>query len=155
LCWNYDQRLILLHVISDSLIALAYFAIPAALFYLAHKHRVKRVSGVFTIYGAFILGCGLTHLFDVITVYKGGWVFWLDGFIRAATGVVSVMAAYVTVRCMGQALVGLTRMAVLERRLAERVEELSSRVEPSEQEARKVLTEVHGLMRSVLNEVRT
>lgn len=120
-CWGGDVLLVWLHNVSDAAIALSYFTIPVALFYLARKYRVKRIAGVFLVYGLFILGCGLTHVFDVVTVwYANYWVYLADGIVRALTGAASALAAYVTVKCARDALVGFKRLAVLERRLAER-----------------------------------
>jgi two-component system sensor histidine kinase/response regulator len=72
-CWGWDGLLVALHTSADALVALAYFAIPVALFYLARKHRVRKLSRVFLVYGLFILLCGTTHVFDVIMVWQGGY----------------------------------------------------------------------------------
>jgi hypothetical protein len=75
-CWGQDAGLVALHSVSDAVIALAYFAIPISLFYLARKYRIKRLSSVFFVYGLFILLCGTTHVFDVVTVWRANyWVY--------------------------------------------------------------------------------
>lgn len=126
-CWGADTLLVWLHTLADSAVALSYFAIPAALFYLARKYRVKRLSNIFIIYGLFILLCGLTHVFDVLTVwYANYWVYLADGAVRAATGAVSIVAAVVTVRCTPFALSAFARLAAMERPARERREQLQS-----------------------------
>lgn len=126
-CWNYEPVLVALHTLSDSAISFAYFAIPAVLFYLARKYRVKRLSSVFTVYGLFILLCGTTHIFDVVTVwYANYWIYLADGVVRALTGIVSLLAAYVTFKCTPFALAAFTRLAAFERQAKERVTALST-----------------------------
>lgn len=150
-CWGGDALMVWLHTLADSLIALSYFAIPAALFYLARKHHVKKLSRVFIIYGLFILGCGVTHVFDVLTVWYANYaVYLVDGLVRAATGVVSAVAAYVTVKCAADALKIFTRLAVLERRAGERMTRLTDdpRYDTAEdREAQTLLSEIKDLAR--------
>jgi hypothetical protein len=154
-CWDYEPLLVALHTLADALIALAYFAIPAALFYLARKYRVKKLSSVLLLFGLFILLCGTTHIFDVVTVWRGGYRLYLaDGIVRALTGVVSAAAAVVTVRCAAGALVGFSRLVVLERRAAARIETLES--DPrfggdADREWSQTLRELHGLVERVVS----
>jgi hypothetical protein len=52
----------LLHVLSDGLIALAYYSIPAALLVFAMRRQDVPFHWVFLLFGAFILACGTTHV---------------------------------------------------------------------------------------------
>lgn len=151
-CWLWDWRLIALHAISNGLIALAYFAIPVALFVLAYRYRIKRLSGVFLIYALFIFGCGVTHLMDVLNIWFP--LYWLDGWIRALTAVVSIVAAVVTVRCMGQSVYFMSRAATLERKIEQRVHQLQT--DPryssdSDKEAVRILGELRDITERVLS----
>jgi hypothetical protein len=149
-CWGQDAGLIVLHSASDAVIALSYFAIPLALFYLARKYRIKKLSGVFTIYGLFILGCGATHVFDLVTVWHANyWIYLADGIVRALTAVASVAAAAVTVRCAKGAVIGFTRLAAYERKMGDRLQFLKSKGEEHTEWVR-TLTE----MREAVNRVR-
>ena len=158
-CWNYDPLLVALHTLADSTIAFSYFAIPAVLFYLARKYRIKRLSKIFVVYGLFILGCGVTHVFDVVTVwYANYWVYFVDGIVRALTGLVSLLAAYVTVKCTPFALRAFTRLAVMERPIRERLALLASDVRydtPDDKRWGRVLKELEDLARQAREAVRT
>src|SRR5262245_50303084 len=84
LLWRPD--LVALHAISDSMIALAYFTIPVGLWYFARHRTDLQFRGVFFLFGAFILLCGLTHVVGLITLWAP--VYGLQGIIKAATAVV-------------------------------------------------------------------
>lgn len=158
-CWNFDPLLVALHTLSDALIAFAYFAIPAILFWLGRKYQVKRLSKVFFIYGLFILGCGLTHVYDVVTVwYANYWVYLADGIVRAATGVISIAAAIVTIKCTPFALAAFTKLAAFERRATERVVRLNSEPRydtPEDREWKSHLEEIREIARIARETVRT
>jgi hypothetical protein len=46
-CYLWDPRMVWLHVISDGLIALSYYCIPAVLTYFMRKDRDTPISWVF------------------------------------------------------------------------------------------------------------
>ena len=75
-CYLYNWNLILLHVISDGLIWLSYFAISLTLVHIVHRTRREiPFSWMFLAFGAFIIACGFTHLMEVIVLWKP--VYWL------------------------------------------------------------------------------
>ncbi|HEX7761420.1 MAG TPA: HWE histidine kinase domain-containing protein [Caulobacteraceae bacterium] len=91
LLWRPD--VLGLHVVSDVIIAASYFSIPLAIAAfvrqrpdLAAEHR--RVAVLFAI---FILGCGLTHVFGVIVLWRPLYVE--DGLVKAFTAFVSLVTA--------------------------------------------------------------
>lgn len=91
LAWRPD--LVALHAISDLLIALAYFAIPAAIITFVRRRddlqpAHVRLAGLFV---AFILACGVTHLMGLITLWYPA--YGLDGLMKLATAAVSVATA--------------------------------------------------------------
>jgi two-component system, sensor histidine kinase and response regulator len=67
-CHLWNPRLIALHAISDSLIALSYFAIPVILLRLVRKRRDLPFSWMFVLFGTFIVACGGTHAMAVWTL---------------------------------------------------------------------------------------
>jgi len=83
--------LLWLHVISDVLIFLAYFSIPVAIIYIVKKRKDLAFGWLFYLFGAFILCCGITHIFSVYNI----WVpeFYSSGIIKAITAFVSVLTA--------------------------------------------------------------
>jgi len=91
-CYLYNWNLILLHVISDGLIWLAYFAISLTLIHLVHRTRREiPFSWMFLAFGAFIIACGFTHLMEVIVLWKP--VYWLAGGVKVVTAIASVTTA--------------------------------------------------------------
>ena len=68
-CYLWTPGLLWLNVVPDLLIALAYFAIPAVLVYVARRRRDLPFNSLFVWFGIFIVACGLTHLLDAWNVY--------------------------------------------------------------------------------------
>src|ERR1043166_7662114 len=90
-CYFWDPGLVSLHVISDSLITLAYFSIPLTLLHFLRKKKDVPFNWVFLGFGAFILACGTTHLMEIWTIWNAS--YWLAGIIKAVTAVTSVSTA--------------------------------------------------------------
>ena len=67
-CYLWRGDILWLNVISDALIALAYFAIPIALTYLVRKRKDLAFNKIFTMFALFIISCGITHLIEIWTV---------------------------------------------------------------------------------------
>ncbi|MVM37588.1 two-component sensor histidine kinase [Spirosoma sp. HMF3257] len=91
-----------LYIASDLMIWLAYMVIPLVLIrYLFVKKGVP-LPGVFWLFGAFILLCGLTHLIDVV-------IFWIpiyriSALIRFLTGIVSIATVVALFRYFDEAV---------------------------------------------------
>jgi len=64
-----------LYILSDLTIWLAYMAIPLILLWFIFVKNGVLLSGVFVLFGAFILLCGATHLIDAL-------IFWVPGYRR-------------------------------------------------------------------------
>jgi PAS domain S-box-containing protein len=101
-CYQWKPALVWLHAISDTLIALAYFLIPAALLYFVRKRRDVPFGWMFVCFGTFIAACGATHAMEVWTL----WVpsYWLSGGVKVLTALASVPTAVFLVRLMPTAL---------------------------------------------------
>lgn len=102
MCYLWNARLIYLHVISDSLIALSYFAIPLILFWFVRKRRDVPFSWMFGLFGVFIVACGSTHLMEVWNLWHAD--YWLSGVIKAVTAAASVSTAVLLVRVVPKAV---------------------------------------------------
>jgi PAS domain S-box-containing protein len=153
-CLLWEPALLWLHVFSNSAIAIAYYTIPFALIYFVTKRQDLAFRGIFILTGAFILACGTTHVMDVVTLWYPD--YWLDGMIKAATALISVVTAVAMWQAMPAALAipstaqlahanGLLQHEIgerqraeaalrdvnaeLERRVAERTAELEAEVE--------------------------
>jgi PAS domain S-box-containing protein len=101
-CYLWKTELVGLHLISDLTIAIAYFSIPLTLFYFVEKREDLPFNWIFSLFGAFIILCGTTHLLEVWTLWHP--VYWLSGTAKALTAIVSVYTAIILVKLMPQAL---------------------------------------------------
>src|SRR5262245_31844625 len=80
-CYFWNSELVCLHVISDSLIALAYFSIPITLIHFLRKKRDVPFHWIFLAFGTFIMACGTTHVMEIWNVWNAS--YWLSGSIKA------------------------------------------------------------------------
>lgn len=100
-CYFWEPFILWSHTISDSIIALAYMTIPTALIYIFRKRRQDFKYGwMAVIFAIFIFGCGLTHVFDVINIWKP--YYRIDSVVRMITAAASIGAAVVLVRVTPQ-----------------------------------------------------
>jgi PAS domain S-box-containing protein len=91
LCLLWEPELIWLHVISDALIALAYFSIPFALAIFVSKRRDLKFGWVYWSFGIFILACGLTHILSIYTLWVP--IYGVEGLVKAVTAAASIVTA--------------------------------------------------------------
>lgn len=101
-CYLWQTPLVGLHLVSDALIAIAYFSIPAMLIYFINKRRDIAFSGVFALFGAFIVLCGLGHILDIWTLWYPN--YWISGIEQAITALVSCYTALQLVELLPQFL---------------------------------------------------
>ncbi|QIR36657.1 response regulator [Tolypothrix sp. PCC 7910] len=101
-CYLWQTDLVLLHIISDALIALAYYSIPATLFYFVSKREDLPFHWIFLLFSGFIVACGTTHLMEIWTLWHP--TYWLSGFIKAVTAIISLFTALQLVPLVPQAL---------------------------------------------------
>lgn len=97
-CITGSPSLLWLHVISDSLIALSYLAIPVALLHFVRRRRDIPFGWLGLLFGAFIIACGTTHMMDVWTIWDP--VYWYSGTLKAFTALVSVATAAALIHLM-------------------------------------------------------
>ncbi|MGJ5633279.1 ATP-binding protein [Nostoc sp. CALU 1950] len=101
-CYLWQTNLVWLHILSDSLIALAYYSIPATLFYFVRKRQDLPFDWIFLLFSAFIVACGTTHLIEIWTLWHP--TYWLSGFVKAITATISLITAVNLVSLVPQAL---------------------------------------------------
>ncbi|MEP0754327.1 hypothetical protein NDA03_19105 [Trichocoleus sp. Lan] len=101
-CYLWKPELVGLHIISDVLIALAYYSIPITLFYFVHQRKDLPYAGIFLLFGTFIISCGTTHLIEVWTLWHP--IYWIAGFMKALTAGISVYTAASLVPLIPKAL---------------------------------------------------
>lgn len=150
-CYMWKPGLVWLHVLSDSLIALAYFSIPFTLVYFIRKRRDVPFNWIFVCFGLFILACGATHAMEVWTLWHAS--YWLSGGVKVITALASVPTAVLLIQLVPQAL-ALPSPAALRLEIAERTRsqealdeaknELELRVQERTAELRKTNEELHA-----------
>jgi PAS domain S-box-containing protein len=95
-CLQWDTPLIITYVITDALVALSYYSIPAALFFLAFKKRqAVTLQPLLILFGLFIAFCGAGHAIDIVSLWKP--VYWLKAVWNIGTATTSVITAIVLV----------------------------------------------------------
>jgi two-component sensor histidine kinase len=90
-CLSWAPGLIALHVASDIIIGLAYFSIPLALASFVRQRPDVKYGWVAYLFVAFIMACGTTHLFSIITL----WVpaYGVEGLVKLVTAILSLATA--------------------------------------------------------------
>ena len=101
-CYLWQTPLVWLHVISDALIAIAYYSIPLTLLFFVRKVEELPFKNIFILFGAFILSCGTTHLFSIWTLWHPD--YWLAGLLKAITALISLYTALTLIPLVPQAL---------------------------------------------------
>lgn len=103
MCYLWQPDLLWLHVISDVVTGIAYFAIPPALLYLVVKARkelppdtsygARRLpyDWMIVAFGAFIVACGATHFLAAWTVWRPD--YWVEGGVKGVTALASLATA--------------------------------------------------------------
>lgn len=96
MCLLWQPWLVLLWAGSDFLIFLSYTAIPVALFLVLRRRTEVPQPALVWLFGAFILLCGITHFFMIVTLWVPIYPF--VGWIKLATGLVSLATAIMLFR---------------------------------------------------------
>src|SRR4028118_2000374 len=90
-CYLWQTNLVGLHILSDGVIALAYYSIPIMLIYFVRQRQDTPFQKVFFLFGAFIIACGTTHIMEIWTLWFP--TYWLSGGIKAITALISIYTA--------------------------------------------------------------
>lgn len=102
-CYLWNPGLVSLHLISDSLIAIAYLSIPLMLVYFVQQRKDLPFPYMFWLFSAFIVSCGTSHLLDVWTLWHP--TYWFSGTLKAITALISLLTAFELRILIPQALV--------------------------------------------------
>jgi signal transduction histidine kinase len=127
-CYLWTPSILWLHVLSDAVIALSYFAIPIALIVLVRRRNDLVFDWMFLLFAAFIFGCGATHVFDIWNTWHSDYLG--EGAVKAVTAAVSAATAIAVWPLLPRALALRSPAQLeadnvrLERRVAERTQEL-------------------------------
>jgi hypothetical protein len=83
-CYLWKPEMVWLHILSDSLITIAYYSIPISLVYFVHKRRVIPFQSQLLMFGAFSVACGTTHILNIWMLWYP--VSWLSGLFQSDRG---------------------------------------------------------------------
>jgi PAS domain S-box-containing protein len=135
-CYLWKTPLVGLHLVSDLLIALAYFLIAAMLIYFVYKRKDMPFLGIFVLFGACIILCATGHLLDIWTLWHPA--YWLTGIEQALTALVSCYTALQMVTLLPQflALQAPERLEAINRQLQQEILERQQ----TEQTLQSILT---------------
>lgn len=120
-CYLWQPELVWLHILSDSLIVLAYYSIPLTLVYFVQKRKDLPFDWIFLLFSAFIVSCGTTHLMEIWTLWHP--TYWLSGVLKAITAFISIYTAITLVELMPLALslASPAQMAVINQNLEQQI----------------------------------
>jgi signal transduction histidine kinase len=118
-CYLWEPGLVRLHLISDLLIGVAYYAIPPTLAILVIRARREAPASLpgpqslpydwmILAFGVFIVACGTTHFLEAWTIWTPA--YWFTGWVKVATAFASVGTALLLPPLVPKAL-GLLREA--------------------------------------------
>ncbi len=136
-CLSWRPGLVWTHVLSDALIGASYVTIAITLALLVRKRDDIAFSGIFWCFAAFILLCGGTHFFSILTFWYP--YYGAEGLLKAITAIVSAATAVILVVLVPRILTLPSPQtlrvanAALEREIAER-----SRTEAMLRQAQKI-----------------
>ena len=102
MCFLWQPDVLTLHVISDALIALAYFSIPFMLVRLIRRRKDLPFSGVFWMFSLFIVSCGCTHIMSIVVIWHP--FYWIEGGVKGITAAASIATAIMLVPLLPRAM---------------------------------------------------
>lgn len=148
-CYLWQTNLVWLHILSDAFIAVAYYSIPATLFYFVRKRQDLPFDWIFLLFSGFIVACGTTHLIEIWTLWHP--TYWLSGFVKAITAIISVVTAVQLIPLVPQAL-ALPSPAQLEQGNQELQTQIAERLRV-EEELRKYQNHLEEMVAVRTNEI--
>jgi PAS domain S-box-containing protein len=138
MCYLWQPGVLGLHIVSDSLITVAYFSIPFTLLYFVRKRKDLQFNWMFVCFAVFIVACGTTHLMEIWTIWHPA--YWLSGSIKAITALASVPTAILLIKLVPDAL-RLPSPAALQSANRELAREVAER-QRAESEVRRINQEL-------------
>lgn len=91
-CYVWRPEILWLHVISDVVIAAAYFAIPVTLLYIIRQRpQAFPNRWIAYMFSVLISTSGLLHIMSIVTIWYP--IYFWEGLMKAATASVSFSAA--------------------------------------------------------------
>jgi signal transduction histidine kinase len=92
----WDPLLLWICVVSDSIVAIAYYSVPLLLIYFISKRRDPPWRSIFWMFGIFIVACGTSHALDVVTIWYPA--YWAAGAVKAVTAIAALACAFALIQ---------------------------------------------------------
>lgn len=153
MCYLWQPSLVITQVVSNALIALAYFSIPLLLLYFIGRRPDIPNPLLFTLFAIFILACGTTHLLDVVTIWHP--IYWVDAAVRIVTALASVGTAAVMAPLMPRLLRSGTVETYLETMSKAVLEDKNAALEAANQRLAKLNEDLQSQVRLMDRSVET
>ncbi|MEG3974506.1 PAS domain S-box protein [Microcoleus sp. herbarium8] len=120
-CYLWQRELVALHIVSDLIIALAYYSIPLSLIYFITQRKELPFRNIVWLFAAFIISCGTTHVMEVWTLWHP--VYWVSGCLKIITAAISAYTAFALIPLVPQALTLLspTQLGMIDRILQQEI----------------------------------
>ncbi|MDJ0633060.1 MAG: PAS domain S-box protein [Xenococcaceae cyanobacterium MO_188.B29] len=146
MCYLWKPWLMGLHLVSNGLIALAYFSIPITLIYILRKRKDVPFNTIFWLFAAFILFCGAGHSFDIWTLWHPN--YWISVWIRLLTALVSLATAIALIIKIPEILTlpSPTQMKEVNQQLQEKITKLEQK--------EAIIREQEKFLRSIYDNVQ-
>src|SRR5689334_2851542 len=90
-CYLWNPGVLWLNVVSDVVIALAYYGFPLLLVWFVRQRRDFRFNWIVVAFAVFMLACGTTHAQSAWTVWHA--TYRLDGVVKAIPAIASIVTA--------------------------------------------------------------
>jgi signal transduction histidine kinase len=113
-----------LRIFSDGLLWFSYFMMAAVLVYLLYSKKTEPLpfKSVIVLFVLFFLGCGITHLMDVVAFWRPA--FGLITVIRSLTAIVSLITVFALMRVLTKVR-DMKSPSALEKIVEQRTKELT------------------------------
>lgn len=90
-CYRWQPEIVWMHVLSDAVIAAAYFSIPVTLLYFLRLRPSTPFPAMIVLFAAFIVLCGFGHILEIISVWRP--IYYVQGIEKGVTALVSIATA--------------------------------------------------------------
>ncbi|MEM0922872.1 MAG: ATP-binding protein [Pseudomonadota bacterium] len=87
-----DPTVVRLHIVSGLMIELAYLAIPAMIVWVLAKRKDAKLTPLTLLLIGFIVVSASNHLMETLSLFFP--IYGLEGMVKLATGVISLITAY-------------------------------------------------------------
>ncbi|WP_416209831.1 ATP-binding protein [Nostoc sp. LEGE 12447] len=139
----FTQKICLLYLLPF------FSSVELTLFYFVRKRQDLPFDWIFLLFSAFIVACGTTHLIEIWTLWHP--TYWVSGFVKAVTAMISVITAVQLVSLVPQAL-ALPSPAQLEQANQELQTQIAERLRV-EKELRKYQNHLEEMVAIRTNEI--